>query len=111
MNQTSAAHYVAEMAGFMPQAPADRDNHDLLPKCPCGTHSGDGKTPADLTSPSSGLALKISNLEEILAASTSDSCQHGRFFYFLCRREPDAPNQSLTRRCLMLFSPSHSIKK
>ncbi|GIR82493.1 MAG: hypothetical protein CM15mP84_02410 [Cellvibrionales bacterium] len=51
INQTSAcAQYVAEMAGFMPEAPADRAKAIMISstfmktsKCPYGTHSGDGK--------------------------------------------------------------------
>ena len=85
INQTNAcAQYVAEIAGFMPEASADRAKAIMISshiyediQVPMwdsfwGWKDWERDVLGGFGGPSSGLALKISNLEEILATSNSD---------------------------------------
>ena len=121
INQTSAcSQYVAELAGFMPKAPADRAKAIMI----CSHIYEDIQVPmwdsfrgwkdwerdvlGGFGGPSSGLALKISNLEQILAASTSGfavgsqiSMADFAIFYVV---------ESLTRRMLEVASGPDAIE-
>ena len=120
INQTSAcAQYVAEIAGFMPQAPADRAKAIMISshiyediQVPIwdsfwGWKDWERDVLGGFGGPSSGLALKISNLEEILAASTSGfavgsqiSMADFSIFYVV---------ESLTRRMLEVASGPDAV--
>ena len=120
INQTSAcAQYVAEMAGFMPEAPADRAKAIMISshiyediQVPIwdsfwGWKDWERDVLGGFGGPSSGLALKISNLEQILATSTSGfavgsqiSMADFSIFYVV---------ESLTRRMLEVASGPDAV--
>jgi glutathione S-transferase len=121
INQTSACtQYVAELAGFMPEAPADRAKAIMI----CSHIYEDIQVPmwdslwgwkdwerdvlGGYGGPTSALALKISNLEQILAASPSGfavgsqiSIADFAIFYVV---------ESLTRRMLEVASGPDAIE-
>ena len=121
INQTSAcAQYVAEIAGFMPEAPADRAKAIMISthihediQAPMwdsfwGWKDWERDVVGGSAGPSSGLALKVSNLEQILAASTSGfavgsqiSMADFSIFYVV---------ESLTRRMLEVVSGPEAIE-
>ena len=121
INQTSAcAQYVAEIAGFMPEAPADRAKAIMISthihediQAPMwdsfwGWKDWERDVVGGSAGPSSGLALKVSNLEQILAASTSGfavgsqiSMADFSIFYVV---------ESLTRRMLEVASGPEAIE-
>lgn len=120
INQTSAcAQYVAEIAGFMPEAPADRAKAIMISthihediQAPMwdsfwGWKDWERDVVGGSAGPSSGLALKVSNLEQILATSTSGfavgsqiSMADFSIFYVV---------ESLTRRMLEVASGPKAI--
>jgi glutathione S-transferase len=121
INQTSACtQYVAELAGFMPEAPADRAKAIMI----CSHIYEDIQVPmwdslwgwkdwerdvlGGYGGPTSALALKISNLEQILAASPSGfavgsqiSIADFAIFYVV---------ESLTRRMLEVASGPDAVE-
>lgn len=121
INQTSACtQYVAEFAGFMPEAPADRAKAIMI----CSHIYEDIQVPmwdsfwgwkdwerdvlGGYGGPTSALALKISNLEQILAASPSGfavgsqiSIADFAIFYVV---------ESLTRRMLEVASGPDAVE-
>ncbi|MGB2191703.1 MAG: glutathione S-transferase family protein [Luminiphilus sp.] len=121
INQTSAcAQYVAEIAGFMPEAPADRAKAIMISthihediQAPMwdsfwGWKDWERDVVGGSAGPSSGLALKVSNLEQILATSTSGfavgsqiSMADFSIFYVV---------ESLTRRMLEVASGPEAIE-
>ena len=121
INQTSAcAQYVAEIAGFMPEAPADRAKVMMISthihediQAPMwdsfwGWKDWERDVVGGSAGPSSGLALKVSNLEQILATSTSGfavgsqiSMADFSIFYVV---------ESLTRRMLEVASGPEAIE-
>ena len=121
INQTSAcAQYVAEIAGFMPEAPADRAKVMMISthihediQAPMwdsfwGWKDWERDVVGGSAGPSSGLALKVANLEQILAASTSGfavgsqiSMADFSIFYVV---------DSLTRRMLEVASGPEAIE-
>ena len=121
INQTSAcAQYVAEIAGFMPEAPADRAKAIMISthihediQAPMwdsfwGWKDWERDVVGGSAGPSSGLALKVANLEQILATSTSGfavgsqiSMADFSIFYVV---------DSLTRRMLEVASGPEAIE-
>ena len=121
INQTSACtQYVAEIAGFMPEDPADRAKAIMISshiyediQVPMwdafwGWKDWERDVVSGQAGPSSGLALKISNLEQILATSASSfavgsqiSIADFSIFYVV---------ESLTRRMLEVASGPDAIE-
>ena len=121
INQTSACtQYVAEIAGFMPEAPADRAKAIMISsyiyediQVPMwdafwGWKEWERDVIGGFGGPTSGLPLKISTLEQILASSVSGfavgsqiSIADFSIFYVV---------ESLTRRMLEVASGPDAIE-